>query len=782
MGAGLSGRLMSLARPGERIGHTQRALMAGTAGTVLLVAVATVAHLPPAVAALTTLMAFVGASSLCWIRVGRLITRRGPWIALGVALGAYAAGNVTAAMLILVGTEQEVPSFADLGWLAFFPFAYLGLVLLLQSMVTRFALSMLLDGLVAALGVTALAWTFAFDHLIELSGDSPLVVLTNLAYPVADLLLIAVVVGGVSALGLRFSRTWGLLAFGLLAFALADTLFALSFAGGTYDLAGPVTVLWPLAALSMGLAAVYATDTEPLEGDTTWWRLVLLPGLFSLGSLLLLAYSQVTVVPIAAAFLAVGALVAAAARAALMVRDVSTLAETRRQARTDELTGLHNRRAFGVALDDVLHKGRPDELVTVLLIDLDRFKEINDSLGHPVGDELLRLIGPRLSWCLRADDMLARVGGDEFAILVTDCDSEAAVALARRIMAALDAPFALSGISLHVRASMGIAISPIHTASMTVLFKQADVAMYDAKANGGGFRLYDRTRDLNSRSRLQTNEWLRAALVHDELDVYYQPLVELSTDTVVGVEALVRWVHPELGLLAPDDFLPMAEQGGLMRLLTRRVLEHALAQIRDWRARGRDLAVSVNVSASNLLDAELPSFVSSALHRYGLPPSALEIEITESHIMADPGRAQQVLSRLRSLGVRVAVDDYGTGHSSLAYLRDLAVNTLKLDKSFVQEITRDSKALKIVRSTAELAHALDLVIVAEGVEEPAVVTLLAQMGCDFAQGYLYSRPVPAPAFESWLLSREVPHAKASSVALSGSLQRAVRDLPAPDRS
>jgi len=342
-------------------------------------------------------------------------------------------------------------------------------------------------------------------------------------------------------------------------------------------------------------------------------------------------------------------------------------------------------------------------------------------------------------------------------MLLDHCTVESAEALAERALLALKMPFRLTGITLHVWASIGIAIRSTADDDGSNLLQQADIAMYDAKANGGGFRHYSASRDINTRDRLQTIEQLRESIDRDELVLHYQPMVELASGQVTSVETLVRWDHPTLGLLAPDRFLPLVEQTGLMRALTWHVLYYSLAQVRTWRDLGWEFSVSVNVSASNLLDVELPRTVAALLSRHGVPASALKIEVTESTIMADPARAQQVVSRLDELGVEVAVDDYGTGHSSLAYLRDLAVGTLKLDQSFIADIAADNRASAIVRSTTELAHSLGLRMVAEGVEDDASAAMLTGFGCDVGQGYLYSRPLPAPDLERWLRARDAVH-------------------------
>ena len=381
-----------------------------------------------------------------------------------------------------------------------------------------------------------------------------------------------------------------------------------------------------------------------------------------------------------------------------------------------------------------------------------------------MGDQLLRQIGPRLAAQLRPDDLLARVGGDEFAVLLADTDLASATSVAQRLLAALEEPFDLDGVALHVDASIGLALCPEHADTPIALLQRADVAMYQAKASHHGWQPYAFGGQEQARDRLQTIEDLRAALDHDELVVHYQPKIDPRSRKVVGVEALVRWAHPTHGLLYPDRFLPLAEQTGLMRQLTLIVLQTALRQGQAWRGEGLDLPVAVNLSVANLLDAHLARQVGDLLASLRLPARALELELTEDTLMADPVRSKQTLADLRALGLRLAVDDYGTGYSSLAYLQELAIDELKLDKSFTLRMTQDAGAAAIVRTTIDLAHSLGLTMVAEGVENETALAELARLGCDLAQGYHISKPLPAEQLTSWLQARLQPQPMRSHVA------------------
>jgi diguanylate cyclase (GGDEF)-like protein len=400
------------------------------------------------------------------------------------------------------------------------------------------------------------------------------------------------------------------------------------------------------------------------------------------------------------------------------------------------------------------------------MIDLDRFKEINDSFGHSVGDDLLCLVGPRLEQTLQAGDLLARMGGDEFAVLLPDADAARAQQVATDLGAVLRDAFELDGMPLHVDASIGIALCPDHGRDRSLLLARADTAMYVAKRGRHGFEVWAPDGTPDSRDRLETLEQLRTALDTDQLDVHYQPKLDLRTGVVIGVEALVRWNHPERGLLFPDVFLPLAEQAGLMRRLALRVLERSLRDLSQWRAAGHDLSVAVNLSVSNLQDVALPEQVGMLLDSVGLPPCALVLEITEDVLMADAARSQQVMAGLRRLGVRLSIDDYGTGYSSLSYLRALPVDELKLDRSFVSNLTADERAAAIVRSTLQLSADLGMTMVVEGVEDAATLSALRAWGCEFAQGYHIARPMPADRFLPWLAER--PSSALEELALPSS--------------
>lgn len=418
----------------------------------------------------------------------------------------------------------------------------------------------------------------------------------------------------------------------------------------------------------------------------------------------------------------------------------------------DALTGLPNRVLFQQRVRSAISAARvEDALAAVMLMDLDRFKEVNDTLGHHNGDHLLKEVGNRLRDVVRSSDGVARLGGDEFAILLPEIrNADAASQVAYKILIALERPFQLEEITLEIGASIGIAVFPFDGVDAETLLQRADVAMYVAKDSHTGYEIYSHEKDGYSADRLGLVAELRSAIDNDELILEYQPKVDLRRRRVTGYEALVRWDHPRRGFLPPDEFIPIAEQTGLIMSLTVLVLNKALRQCRRWAAAGSVRTVSVNLSARILLNAHLPDEVQRLLGRWQVAPELLVLEITESSLMADPERSAEILRRLSDMGIGLSIDDYGTGYSSLSHLRKLPVTEIKIDKSFVFEMTSDNSDAAIVRSTIELGHILGLSVVAEGVETRDVLQRLGTLGCDEAQGYFISKPIGEGAVPAWL--------------------------------
>ena len=423
-----------------------------------------------------------------------------------------------------------------------------------------------------------------------------------------------------------------------------------------------------------------------------------------------------------------------------------TAMEREHEALRDPLTGLANRTLLATATERALHAS--GGTTAMLLIDLDHFKDVNDTLGHAVGDELLLAVAARLETEAAGTDLVARLGGDEFVVLVRRCDGpDGAVALASRIGDAIRQPYSVQGVVLTVGCSVGIGLAPDHVDTVQGLLRCADVALYTAKATRGTHALYDRRTDQHSAALLGLQADLRAALENpadEQIYVVYQPQLDLSTGRSIAVECLVRWKHPVLGELTPDTFIPMAESTSLIDLLMRRVLDLGLAQVAAWESEGLEISLAVNLSARQLSDLTLPDTVADVLRAHGIPAGRLQLEVTESRLMSDPERSMQILSRLHDQGLSLSIDDFGTGYSSLAYLQRLAVDELKIDKSFILGLGEVGNAT-IVRSTIELGHNLGLRVVAEGVEDQQSADALADMGCDMLQGYFIGRPGRAAA-------------------------------------
>ncbi len=425
------------------------------------------------------------------------------------------------------------------------------------------------------------------------------------------------------------------------------------------------------------------------------------------------------------------------------------------EALHDALTGLPNRRSLREALDAALERGAA---AGVVLLDLDRFKEVNDALGHTVGDGVLLVVAARLRQALPDDALVARLGGDEFAVLVPDASSpEVVLDTVVAVQRALAEPVAVpstDGVEVDLEASIGSATAPLDGSDSAGLLQRADVAMYRAKAERTGYEAYVAALDRSSAERLALCAELRRTVTAEQLDVFFQPSVDPASGRVVGAEALVRWHHPVRGMVSPEEFIPLAERSGLIGQLTLQVLRRSLAELARLRSAGLLPSVAVNLSPRVLLDVDLPRQVETMLAAAGLPPHVLTLEVTEGAVMADPERALAVLEGLHRVGVHLSVDDFGTGYSSLSYLKRLPVQEVKIDRSFITRLAEDPADAAIVRSTIELAHALGLTVVAEGVEDEATLALLGTWGCEAAQGFHMCRPLPVGRLDAWLAEHE----------------------------
>ena len=675
--------------------------------------------------------------------------RRAAAVWLGLATVAFGVGSVIYIAWSQFQTDPPVPSGADIAYLAFYPCVVAAVISLARQDIGRLAKSLWLDAALGAAGA-ATAMAAVLSPILSSTDGEVGVVLVGSAYTIGDLVIVAMICGLLAVRGTRGGSMWLWLAAGLAVFCAADVTYTLGITGAGYVTGDVLRTMWATGITIVAIAIWW--PERPRATDSGRSRAILaVPTLATVTAVVVLVISSVSHLPAVVVALATFTLLLAAVRTFVSFRQVQRLSDAHRQAVTDELTGLGNRRyLFEYGAKHLAETG-PDERLALILIDLDNFKEVNDTLGHHAGDELLREAARRLAARASGPDLLIRLGGDEFALVIMLGAGDDGSQIAERILDRLTEHFLIEGVRVRVDASAGVAESGDDAGiGIADLLRRADVAMYAAKSDSARVVAYAPQLDVANRTRLETIQDLDAALVNHQFVLHYQPKIEVKTGATVGAEALVRWQHPTRGLLCPDAFLPAVEQSGMMGALTRVVLESAIRQLAAWHRDGLVITLAVNLSASDLLDENLVERIERLLTAEGVPVSALELEITESVLITDAGRARQVLEQLRRLGVRIAVDDYGTGYSALAYLRDLPIDELKIDRSFIAHIASDPRSAAIVHSTIDLAHALGLKVVAEGVEDQDANTALAAFGCDYAQGYHFSRPLTADVFADWV--------------------------------
>ena len=711
----------------------------------------------------------VAAAVFVFLRAYAVRSERWPYLLIGAGMASYAAGDVVYAGLVPAG---RMPSLADVFYLAFYPLVYAGLVVLMRQRLRRVPTAFRLDALICGLTLGAVAAAVAAGPVAAALHDAPAAVFVGLAYPVGDLLLLALAAGMLPVLGWRAELRWGLLVAGFMLFAIADTVYLFQSSAGTYLAGSWLAACWPIASLFVAIAAWLPSSAavpRPKPGLAAYVPVVLCSGI-ALAVAVLANHTRLAVA------LAALTLVAVAWRFAVTFRDVSASAEAHRLAMTDELTGLPNRMSLAttltaVSVDDTMAVFRSRTSRALLLLDIEQFKEINFFAGRHIGDQLLNRVAARLVRSVRAGDVVARTGGDEFAILLVDgVDVTAARARAGAILEALRVPFELDTIAVQLDASIAIALCPDHCEHPNDLLNCVETTMAHAKAAVGKIVIYDASR---LRSEKDYDDYLveelRTALWNDELTCYYQPKICAADGRVHSVEALLRWQHPRRGLLLPEEFLPAAERAGLMRQVANCVVNLALGQVQAWRADGVNMTVAVNLSVVNLLDLDLVDTIDRLLTTHRVPPEQLILEITESTFANDSSRSRKTVFALRRLGVRISLDDYGTGWSSLARLQDLSVDELKLDKVFVSRLARDPRSIAIVRSTVALAHSLGADLVAEGVEDEATLRALRRYGCAITQGYVHTPPLAADAMLTWTFD-STPSVLCSDLALHPDLR------------
>lgn len=679
---------------------------------------------------------------------------RWAWALLAGGLTAWLVADVWYTLVVAEQDPAPFPAVTDWIYLLFYALTYVSLILLLVRQAPRPGIRVWLDGATVALAAGAYAWLAVPSIMASLGGSSPAAVFMSVANPVSDVLLVCLLVGILGVIGWRADTMWWFLIGAVLLLWVVDMTYLLSILDEQYAVGSVLDAGWLAVFLILALAPWQRRNHGPTPAVAN--RGVVLPTVVCGFAVALLIFASGRTVPVVSVVLAALALLVAAWRAHLAFRASAVDAEARRQARTDDLTGIGNRRFLTQQLAAALDDRGGHQRCALLVIDVDSFKEINDALGHHAGDQILRHTARSISRGLRDSDSAARFGGDEFAVVLgPGITAEAAEAVAEQIRAAVARPVQIADLALETEVSIGIALCPDHADTVPEALRAADVAMYQAKRTHSGIAVYDQRMDRPDRGRVLRRQELRKAITSRELVCEFQPIMDLATGEVNRVETLVRWLHPEHGMLYPDFFLPTGLQTGLMSQLTWGVLDTALAQAADWREQGIDIAVSVNLSMVDVDNPALAATVQEALDRYALPGSALNLEVTETALVADPAFQTDTFASIREMGVSLSVDDYGKGYSSLDQLRNLTASELKLDRSFVTGLTTEPAMMAIVRTTVALAKDLGIGLVAEGVESAEDLATLRSLGCEFGQGFYICKPRSADVVTHWLTSRPV---------------------------
>ncbi|WP_167107231.1 bifunctional diguanylate cyclase/phosphodiesterase [Mycobacterium sp. DL592] len=695
---------------------------------------------------------------------GRL---RVAWIAMAVGLLGWALGDILWTYYELAVDEVPFPSLADVAYLVM-PVAFcVALLLFPADDSARFRGRMLLDGLIVAGSLFLASWVTILNPLYQAGGDSTLALVISLAYPISDVVILTIAAIAAVRAAPEQRLVLSLLTAAMACIALSDSAFAYLSAKAEYTTGNVIDIGWVAGLLFIMVAAVASRDAPHQRNGA-----LSLPGWASIWfpyAPLLLAgvvaaaeppqMFQTPLVEIVGALVVVTVL----ARQFLAVSDNRRLLKVvAEQALRDPLTGLGNRSMFSERLNHAMQqRARENTSVSLIALDLNDFKLVNDAMGHPAGDELLNRVGERVLGCVRNSDTVARLGGDEFVVLV-EGDATYADHVARRVVESFDKPFVIDGREVFIRPSVGLAVADIDHPALTAeeLLKRADVAMYSAKkSRAAAVQLFapDMPVDAHADDGLFTRlgamssaadqggtpllAELRQAIDQFELTLLYQPKFDVRTLQIVGVEALVRWPHPERGLLGPDQFLPMVRRHGLMGSITDLVINMALDDARHFHRVAAGLPVAVNVSAPLFADPHLPARIARALDDRRLSPAVLSLEITEDLLLGNMEKTQQVLDELRRNGIRIAIDDFGSGYSTLSYLCELPVDEVKLDRKLVASVAEDIRVSTVVRHVVDLAHELGLVTVAEGVEDAESAARVAALGCDVVQGFHFSPPV-----------------------------------------
>jgi diguanylate cyclase len=690
-------------------------------------------------------------------RARNRVELRGAWLIMGLGVLLINVGRFFHSVPFNSLTRFVTPTLRDVVFMvAYFAIAAAVAVVMQRSFGPR-TTSVRLDGIIAGLALASLASMYWFKQDIEISGR-PLVAELNIFNPILVLVLLVLLLVGLVPKHFRSDATTSILIIAVTAFAVSDVIrlnhdvFASSSYGAFVD------VLRPIGLCCLALAAWPRIDQRAdVRGYVGAPRgLNIIPVIFGTLSVSILALSVTRSISESTRFMALAALMLVIIRMVMTQGEVRLLGKSSfADARTDHVTGLPNRRAFLEDGEEKLASLKSSEQLGIVLIDLDGFKEVNDSIGHAYGDELLKIVGQRFAKRVGDRGSVARLGGDEFAYtFVIDAGVDPTDS-AKEIAWTLSNPVSLDGTKVRVSASIGVAVWPQHGATHVELLRSADVAMYEAKRSHVGVCVYRDESDVNSRERLSLISDMRTAIERHRLTLHYQPTRNLRTNAVHGVEALVRWEHPLLGFLQPDDFIPLAEQVGLIVPLTRTVLDLAITELARLDRGGHSLQMSVNISRWDLMDEQLVESLERMLQWHRIPAERLTLEVTESCLSQDPARAKVSLERLQKVGVKISIDDFGVGYSSMSQLLELPVDELKIDKSFVFALNSDRRAISLISSMIEMSRALGLVVIAEGIENEGNLELLRKAGTDIAQGNFVSRPLTSSQLDEFLSSEAV---------------------------
>lgn len=702
---------------------------------------------------------------------------RRAWMTMAVALGSWALGDAIWLACDLTRTSIQPLSTADVSYLLFAGLAAAAMAQFPTDSTQHLRLRLVLDALIVALSLFLLAWMLSLHNVFDTYRGDKATLTVAVLYPVLDLVALTVAIAVLARTRARERAVVSLLTLALALATVADGTYTYLVAHDQYQTGNPIDIIWAASLLVFVAAAVrsrhmpeHSKPTVSVPSKSSLW-LPYLPLLLAgtLGPLLAMSGPERIIVP----FIVV----------AVYARETVVAWESRRlltaaaeQALRDPLTGLANRTLFQDRLTHAMMlRSRNGQSVAVMALDLDDFKLVNDSMGHPAADSLLIHVGARLAESVRAGDTVARMGGDEFALVLEGRVDESHL-VAQRVDEAFDEPFLIDGQELLIRPSIGVAVAPDDESDLTpeTLIRRADIAMYAAKRSRSAqihtfhsemmladpdvaeFAAGRSARPAaDGAAQVRMLGELRHAIDHSHLTVVYQPKLALDTEKIVGVEALLRWPHPQMGILSPDAFMSLVRQHGLMRPVTDLVLDRALDDVARWAANGTHVPVAVNLFAPTLRDTRLPETLFEALRRRGLPADMLTVEITEDLVLSEVTLVTTVLHRLREHGIRVAIDDFGSGYSALAYLRDLPIDEVKLDRHFIGSVATDNRAAAVVRAVIDLTHDLGITVVAEGVEDAQTANWLQQRGCDIGQGYHFSKPVDADRIPNLAASAEV---------------------------